>query len=324
MKKFLKFIILLLFVLLFTGCRQKKPEYISKTDFKLNTVVTVSLYDRQEQQLLDNCMALCDRYEKIFSRTMESSELYQLNKTKSMEVSDELLQLISLGISCGEQTEGLFDITIAPLSTLWDFSGEEHLVPSREDLDEALESVDYRNVLLEGNHVTLLNDASIDLGALAKGYIADRMKDYLLSEGVQSALINLGGNILCIGQKPDGSAFQVGIQKPFAHRNETAGAVSVTDRSLVSSGIYERGFEADGVWYHHILDPATGYPVSSDLTGVTILSDRSVQGDMLSTICLSLGKQKAREFLKQFPGTQAWLIDESGTVTEVTVPAASH
>lgn len=306
--------ILLLLTVVCAGCGQKKGEYISKTDFKLNTVVYVAIYDKQEEGLLEVCMNLCSRYEQVFSRTSPSSELYQLNESKDMDVSDELLELIQMGIDCGEQTDGMFDITIAPVSELWNFSGGDPSVPEQNRIEEALASVDYHNIEIKGNHVTLKNGASIDLGALAKGYIADRLKDYLVSEGVQSAIINLGGNTLCIGTKPDGSPFKVGIRKPFGDQNEMLDAVSCSDQSLVTSGIYERGFEENGVWYHHILNPFTGYPNNTGLAGVTIQSDLSVQGDALSTVCMSLGSHKSQELLKQYPDIRAWLVQEDGTV----------
>lgn len=317
MKRIIYGTIFLLAAVFLVGCSGNKQEYISRTEFKLNTVVTVALYDKQEETLLDGCMELCDRYERIFSRTLPESELYRLNEEKELEVSDELLSLISLGISYGEKTGGLFDITVAPLAELWNFTGEEPSVPSQEELDAALASVDYQNIVINGNHVSLLNGASIDLGALAKGYIADRIKEYLLSEGVESAIINLGGNVLCVGEKTDGTAFQVAIQKPFADRNEALEAVSVTNQSVVTSGIYERGFEENGVWYHHILNPFTGYPNTTDLTGVTIQSDLSVDGDALSTICMSLGSEKAAEFLEQYPEIKAWLILADDTVIRI-------
>lgn len=317
MKKIICGMIFLLAAVCLVGCSENQQEYISRTEFKLNTVVTVALYDKQEEMLLDGCMELCDRYERIFSRTLPESELYRLNKEKDLKVSDELLSLISLGVSYGEKTGGLFDITVAPLAELWNFTGEEPSVPSQEELDAALSSVDYRNIVINGNRITLLNGASIDLGALAKGYTADRIKEYLLSEGVESAIINLGGNVLCVGEKTDGTAFQVAIQKPFADRNEALEAVSVTDQSVVSSGIYERGFEENGVWYHHILNPFTGYPNTTDLTGVTILSDHSVDGDALSTICMALGSGKAAEFLESYPEIRAWLILEDDTIIRI-------
>lgn len=309
--------IFLLLMIFCTGCGQKKQEYISITDFKLNTVVNVALYEPQKEALLDKCMELCDEYERIFSRTLPESELYRLNESKDMEVSDALLALIQMGIDYGEKTNGLFDITIAPAAALWNFTGENPHVPEQKKLKEALASVDYRNILIEGNHVILKNNASIDLGALAKGYIADRLKEYLLSEGVSSAIINLGGNVLCIGHKTDGTDFQVAIQKPFAEKNEMIDATSVNDKTVVSSGIYERGFEENGIWYHHILNPFTGYPADTDLTGVTIQTDRSVDGDALSTVCMALGSERAQSFLKQYPDIRAWLILDDGDVIKI-------
>lgn len=317
MKKTKYFCIFLLLSIFFTGCGQNRQEYISATDFKLNTVVNVALYEPQKEELLKNCMDLCDKYERIFSRTLPESELYRLNDSKDMDVSGELLTLIQTGIEYGEKTNGLFDITIAPVAALWDFSGEDPHVPDQEELDTALLSVDYRNILVNGNHVTLQNNASIDLGALAKGYIADRLKEYLLSESVESAIINLGGNVLCIGHKTDGTSFRVAIQRPFAERNEMIDTTSVDDQTVVSSGIYERGFEENGVWYHHILDPFTGYPNTTDLTGVTIQTDQSADGDALSTICMSLGSKRAEQFLKQYPDVRAWLILEDGDMIKI-------
>ena len=161
--------------------------------------------------------------------------------------------------------------------------------------------------------MTLPAGMEIDLGGIAKGYIADRLKEYLLSEGVTSAIINLGGNTLCIGSKPTNEAFQIAIKKPFSDQNEVLEIASITDQSLVTSGIYERGFEENGIWYHHILDPTDGYPNDTDLISASIQSDLSVDGDALSTICMSLGSEKAQEFLLNYPGVKAWLVlrDES-------------
>lgn len=309
--------ILLVLIFFCSGCGQQKPEYISTTDYKLNTIVYVALYAPQKEELLGTCMELCDQYEQIFSRTLPGSELYRLNEEKEMDVSDDLLNLIQMGVEYGEMTDGLFDITIAPLAELWDFTGNEHQVPSQEAIHEALQTVNYQNIQISGSHITLKNNASIDLGALAKGYIADRLKDYLVSEGVTSAIINLGGNVLCIGTKPDHSAFEVAIQRPFAERNDVLESTSVIDQTVVSSGIYERGFEENGVWYHHILNPFTGFPNTTDLTGVSIQCDRSVDGDALSTVSMSLGSEKAEAFLMQYPNVKAWLVLENGEVIRV-------
>lgn len=152
----------------------------------------------------------------------------------------------------------------------------------------------------------------IELGAVAKGYIADKVKEYLVSEGVKSAVIDLGGNVLCIGEKPDGEPFKIGIQKPFADRSETVAAVEIAGRSVVSSGVYERYFEKDGKQYHHILDPSTGYPYENGLVAVTVLSEQSVDGDGLSTACFALGLEKGLKLIEQTPDTEAVFITEDG------------
>ena len=156
------------------------------------------------------------------------------------------------------------------------------------------------------------DETTIDLGAIAKGYIADRIKDYLKEEKVESAVINLGGNVLCLGERPDGTPFQIGLQKPFASHTETVGVAGVRDLSVVSSGVYERHFIKDGVNYHHILDPSTGYPYENGLVQVTILSPQSVDGDGLSTTAFALGLEKGTELLESMEDVYGIFITEDG------------
>jgi thiamine biosynthesis lipoprotein len=164
-------------------------------------------------------------------------------------------------------------------------------------------------VQLSGREITYAKEGiGIDLGAIAKGYIADRVKEYLIKNGVKSALINLGGNLLCIGSKPDNIPFQIGIQKPYADRNETIATMEISDLSVVSSGVYERFFELDGKFYHHILNPKTGYPYDNGLISVTIISEKSVDGDGLSTSCFALGLDKGLQLIDRLPNTYAVFI----------------
>lgn len=296
---------------------QEKP-YITRTLIKLNTVVTITIYDKQEEYLLDGAMEVCDYYEEVFSRTSQTSELYRFNHgllntatngTNQAELSPELARLIGQGIAYGNLSKGKFDITVAPLAELWDFTADEPKVPSDESIRALLPNINYKDIQVDGNVVTLANeDMAIDLGAIAKGYIADRIKDYLLEEGVKSAMINLGGNVLCVGSKPDGTPFNIGIQKPFADRNETIAVIGIDDLSVVSSGIYERYFEVDGKFYHHILNPATGYPYDTDLVAVTIISKKSVDGDGLSTSCFALGLEDGLELINSLDDTYAVFI----------------
>ena len=294
-------------------------EPLTATAFKLNTVVTITLYDSRDQAVLDGAMELCDEYERIFSRTLPESELYRLNAgTLPQEdgayiLSDPLADLVGQGLSYSELSDGAFDITIGPVSSLWDFTSGTALLPDEEELSQALALVDYRQVSLEGNLLRFgMEGMQLDMGAIAKGYIADRMKDYLIEEGVGSAIIDLGGNILCLVTRPDGAPFRIGIQRPFAERSETAAIAQIDGKSVVSSGIYERFFEKEGKLYHHLLNPRTGYPYENGLTSVTILSDLSVDGDGLSTSCFALGLEEGMKLIESLPGVYAAFITEDG------------
>lgn len=279
--------------------------------FKLDTVITITVYGTNDESILDECMDICDYYEGLFSRTLPSSELYRLNHGEISEVSEETASLIRTGLMYSELSGGAFDISIAPVSSLWDFTSEENTIPSAEDLERALALVDYRLVSLNGTRVSFEKEGmALDLGAIAKGYIADRIKEYLVEQGIEKAVINLGGNVLCLGNRPDNIPFQIGIQKPFAGRSEFLMTCGITDCSLVTSGTYERYFEKDGKFYHHLLNPATGYPYDNGLCAVTIQSEHSVDGDALSTICFALGPEKGMELLNSLPDVEGFFVSE--------------
>ena len=299
----------------------ESQEPISTTAIKLNTAVTVTIYDSQDRNLLTECMNLCDKYEKIFSRTASDSELYKLNHRQftpvdgtdnTYQVSASLAELVQKGLYYSELSDGAFDIAIEPLTSLWDFTAEDPQVPEDSLIQTALSKCDYHNVTVSGkdnNEITLkTDDTAIELGAIAKGYIADRLKEYLISQDVKSAIINLGGNVLCIGGKPDGSSFKIGIQKPFADRSETIAVMDIKDKSVVSSGVYERCFEQDGTLYHHLLNPKTGYPYDNGLIAVTIISDQSVDGDALSTTCFALGLEDGLKLAESLDDVQAFFV----------------
>ena len=328
-------------MLLFTGCENITDadtsitgnEPISISSIKLNTAVQITIYDSQDKALLDDCLALCDKYELVFSRTNEKSELYKLNHRKdtsdkdpnadgqttpypvsgtadTWHISEDLASLLSQGLSITRESDGAFDIAIAPLTSLWDFTAEDPKVPDDAAIQKALPLCSSDGVTIDGQDITLSSDdIQFDVGAIAKGYIADRMKDLLVKKGVKSAIINLDGNVLCIGSKPDGTPFKVGIQKPFADRNETEAVMDITGKSVVSSGIYERCFKQGGKLYHHILNPQTGYPYDNGLISVTIISDQSVDGDALSTTCFALGLEDGLKFAEK-KGVQAVFITE--------------
>lgn len=292
-------------------------ESVTATEFKLNTVVTVTFTHPNGDQLLKDVMALCDKYENIFSRTKEDSEIYKLNngslekEGNAFVLSPECAELVAKGLEYSKLSDGAFDITIEPVSSQWDFTSESKKIPSEKDIADSLPLVNYENVRLDGNRLTFTQKGmGLDLGSIAKGYIADKMKEFLVENGVESGIINLGGNVLCIGEKLGNIPFRIGIQKPFAGRSETIATMAISDLSVVSSGIYERYFEKDGKLYHHILNPKTGYPYDNSLVSVTIVSDKSVDGDALSTTCFALGLDRGMELIDSLPDVHAVFITD--------------
>jgi thiamine biosynthesis lipoprotein len=311
----------LLFTLLLSGCSSSKnTEPVSKSGFYFNTVITVTIYDSSKADLLDECFQLADTYEHYFSNTISDSDVSLINAAdgQPIEVHDETIDLLQKGIYYGELSNGKFDITIGTLSDLWDISTkalledtDASMIPSEEEIANALATVDYRGVQIDGNNVTLTVPGSrLDLGGIAKGYIADRMKEFLNQNGVTSGIINLGGNVLTLGEKSDNSNYRIGIQRPFSSDGTSIAAIEISDASVVSSGVYERYFEVDGVSYHHILDTATGYPYDNGLLGVTIISSDSVDGDALSTTCFSLGLTDGMALIESLPDTEAVFITD--------------
>lgn len=300
--------------LLLSGCSiSKKQENPTYTDTLFDTVIKIQILDSVDSEVLEGCKELCQKYDTMFSNRNEDSEISKINNAKGepVEVSEETLTLIETGIHYSELSDGAFDITISPVSLLWDFKSENPSVPSAETIEEAVSHVNYQNIVIEGNTVQLTDpQAGIDVGALAKGYIADRLKEYLMEEGVKHALINLGGNVLAVGSKTDGSDFNIGIQRPFDETGEPITAVKIADESVVTSGTYQRFFEQDGTLYHHILDPKTGYPCDNNLYSVSIITDSSLTADALSTTCFLLGYEKGMELINQLDGVDAIFITD--------------
>lgn len=317
-----KFILLTIILILFlTGCGNTdivtSSEKVSNTGFYFDTVITITLYGTSDETIIESCFELCSYYENLFSRTITESEISTINASNDfVSVSDDTIQLLMESVKYSEITQGKFDITVQKLSSLWDITSDTPKVPSQSDLDIALSTVGYENIIIEGNSVKLSNpDTGIDLGGIAKGFIADRLKEYLINQGINSALINLGGNILMIGSKPDGSDFNIGIQKPFGEQNEIMLYVKGSDLSIVTSGIYERYFYENDIFYHHILDTDTGYPVENELLSVTIISYISTEGDALSTGCFALGPQKGMELIESLEGVEAIFVDKNNNLT---------
>lgn len=310
MKRFITTMIIFL-IITCTGCQKNKIQAVTVSDFMFNTYVSITVYGEENADIAREALEYAREYEQVFSRTIPESDLSRLNSHKDgLQINADLYNLIQTGLYYCELSDGNLDITIEPLTSLWNITAENPSVPSDTDIQTNLAKINYKNVCLKDNNsITLENDASIDLGAIAKGYIADRIRQFLIENNVLNGIINLGGNVLCIGNKPDGSEYTIGIRKPFANASDMILTLRISDLSVVTSGTYERFFTSDGRIYHHILDPATGYPADNGLISVTILSEDSVTGDCLSTACLIMGTTQALELLNSLDNVYGILID---------------
>lgn len=304
-------------VLFTTGCSGLARKPLAYTGVALDTVISIQIYDSHNEELIQKCQSMCEEYEAKFSRTIETSEVSQINAAAGapVEVSDDTVKLIKKGIYYGNMSDGAFDITIGSVSSLWDFNAKDPAPPAAEAIAEAVKHVNFKKIVIDGNTVKLLDpSAKLDLGAIAKGYIADRIKEYLREEGVRHALINLGGNVLAIGGRQDGSPFQIGVQKPFDESGEYITAVALNNKSVVTSGTYQRCFEKDDILYHHILYPSSGNPCNNGLNSVTIITDSSLTADALSTTCFLLGPEEGMRLVNKLDNVDAIFINTDNEI----------
>lgn len=328
MKKYYSIILTTLLIVLIiitqTGCGKVEP--VTKTSYYLDTVCDITIYNMEDmsevraKEAIDKGFKVCSKYENLLSKTKKGSDIYKVNhsKGKAVKVDDETIKVVNKGIQYGDLSKGRFDITIGKVTDLWDFHSEKPKVPAEVDIKKALSAVSYKQIKIEGDTIALENpEGEIDLGGIAKGYIADRVADSLKEQGVTNAIVNLGGNIVAIGGKNLETSFNIGIERPYSDRTEIVGSVHMKNQTIVTSGIYERNFKVKDKIYHHILDVKTGYPVDSDVEAVTIVADigRSVDCDGLSTTCLLLGVEKGKALIESLDGVEALFIDKNNKIT---------
>lgn len=311
MRRIILFLLVFILVLSAAGCAPQPPSYASRNAFLLDTVVTIQIYDRDvPDRVWDHAFDEIRRLDALLSVHTEGSDLYRLKEAAGIEpvnVSPETLDVIGKSIGYSRLSGGLFDITAGPLIGLWAVDPPNGHVPTPAELSATLPLVNWRDVEIDGTASTVFlnrTGMSVDLGAIAKGYIADRVKDVLASDGIEHAIVSLGGNIQLIGDTP----FNIGIQDPDRGTGEYLGLIPLTDLSAVSSGDYERYFIKDGVRYHHILDPRTGYPADTGLRGVSIVAPRSVDADALSTTVFLMGPTDGMALIESLPDTEAVLV----------------
>lgn len=323
-KKILTFFLLSTVVVVMSGCSYSKTsassDPLSETNFYMGTVMTISLYDKKDPEIIKKAFDRIKQIESEVSINEEKTEVDKVNEAagkNEVVVGNDTYSIVKNGLYYSEKSGGSFDITIGPIVKLWSIGLPEAKVPTQAEIDEKLKLVGYKDLVVndEKKSVYLKRKGMIiDLGGIAKGYTADEVKKVLNENGVNSAIIDLGGNILTIGKKPDGSMWRVGIQDPFSSRGQIIGTIEVENKSVVTSGIYERYIEKDGKKYHHILSPFNGYPFDNEIAGVTIISDKSVDGDGLSTSVFSKGLKGGLDFIENFKGVEAIFVTKNKEV----------
>ena len=245
---------------------------------------------------MDEAVLEIQRLDGLWSVGNAASEVSKINASGRGELSEDTAEVLERGLEIYRDTEGLFDITVCPLMSLWGFSTGEYHVPEAGELEEVLALVDASGVRFDGRTVVLGEGQQMDLGGIAKGYASARVMEIYQAHGIESGMVSLGGNVQVTGNRPDGAPWQVGIQDPDGGPGEVLAVLNVTDRAVITSGGYERYFEEDGKTYIHILDPRTGYPADNDLASVTVVSGDGTLADALSTSLYIMGYEGAVEY----------------------------
>ncbi len=296
----------------------KKEEASAARDiFAMDTYMSITAYGEKCEEAVDAAEAEIKRLDELLSTGSDDSEVTKINKEAGGKLSEDTSYLVKRALDIHEDTDGVFDITIYPVMKAWGFAGDTFHVPDEKALKETLSLVDATKISYDEKNSKISFEKEgmeIDFGGIAKGYTSDRVIDILKSYGIEHAMINLGGNVDLLGKKIDGSEWRIAVQDPEDEDNYI-GILSVSDKAVITSGGYERYFEEDGVKYHHIIDPSTGYPANHGLISVTIVSSDGTLADALSTSLFVMGKDKAIEYWQSHSDQfSTILIDEEGIV----------
>lgn len=322
MKNKITLLLLTVSVLLMTGC-SRRPETYTGNGVAMGTIYSETIYVKKASDYQSDTGALLAKLEtEVLSRRVETSEVGRLNAGAGQEcrVSEDIINTLTVCRAIYEDSRGALDITLGRLISLWQIDEKAAgagtaTVPAQAEIDAALQAAGFDKVRTEGDTVTLPRDMELDLGAVGKGLALDKIAARLQSDSaVSGAVVTLGGSVLTYGSKPDGSAWKISVANPL-HPEESIGTLTLTGTKYVStSGDYERYFEAEGQRFHHILDPATGYPARSGLTGVTIVADNGLYSDALSTACFVLGADEGLQLADKY-GVEALFVDTVGNIT---------
>lgn len=321
-KRFLSLAFILIMSFTFIGCSKKEDttKPLSKTEYFMGTVLTITLYDNKDEKIIDKAFDRVRELESLVSINKDGTELDKVNDNAGIspvKVSDDTYTIVKKGLEYSKLTNGYFDITVGPIVKLWSIGLPEAKVPTDDEIKEQLKYINYNNLVLNDDEKSIFlkeKGMKIDLGGIAKGYTADQISLVLKDEGVTKAIIDLGGNVYALGEKSEDTPWRIGVQNPSESRGEIIGSLSITNKSIVTSGIYERFIEQDGKKYHHILSPFNGYPYDNEIAGVTIISTESIDGDALSTSVFAMGVEKGLEFVNSQPNIDAIFITKNNEV----------
>jgi len=306
------FLFLIFILLVGFSCSNKK--YIKHNDnfYSMGTSVEITFFSKKvsDKKLLEGCYELSKVLENKVSSKLDNTIISKLNISKKAAITDAFsLNLLKDALFYAKETSGAFEPTIYNLSNLWGFVKEDYKIPSQKSILENLAKTSYANILINGNVVTLNNNAALDLGAIAKGKIVDEISTYLEKNGVKNYLVNAGGDLYISGKYNDERLWKVGIINPFS-KNNILGYMELTGCSIVTSGDYERNFTGnDGILYHHIIDGKTGYPVKNGMHSITVIADNAEKADALATALFVMGSKEALKFLSDKKDIQAIFIE---------------
>lgn len=288
---------------------------VQKEIFAMDTIMSLTAYGDRAEDAMAEAVTQIQDLERKFSVTDLSSDTAKLNAAngKAVTVSADTYSLVGQCQKISESTGGLFDISIYPLVKAWGFTTDSTHVPSEEERKKALSYVNYKNIKrLPKSRIQMPEGMQIDLGAAAKGYLSQKLMELFHKYGVDSAIVSLGGNVQTIGQKQDGSEFVVGLTDP-ADGTSIYGTLQVRDKAVVTSGIYQRYFEENGVRYHHIMDKRTGMPAENSLASVTVIAENGTEADALATALYVMGEKRAAAYQKEHPEIALVLIRKDGS-----------
>ncbi|MCC5895447.1 MAG: FAD:protein FMN transferase [Alkalibacterium sp.] len=299
------------------ACEEEDPrglaeEPYDRTEFLLGTVANIRVYNEGKEEALDKAFDRVQELDEWFAMQNPESEISEVNRQAGIEpvaVSEEVFHVMERALYYAEESDGSFDPTIGAVTSLWGIGQDYAAVPDADELAEVLNVVDYRMVELdEENQTIYLQEEGmvLDLGAIAKGYITDEAARVLVEEGVNTAIIDLGGDIVVVGNSTRGEdePWNVGIQNPYGERGEILGMVPVSDKAIVTSGVYERLIRDGDNEYHHLMNPDTGYPIDNNISGISIIADNAMDADALANIAFSLGVDAGLEYINGLEGVE--------------------